>query len=494
MKLSKLFPAILVAGCSLGHLSTTSVAATWLQEADATTQEATEITSKTVGDLITANELDKAAAALESAAAKDPSTKWLASRRSLLASEFIRKGSYDDALKLLQQNYQHFADNPTLAGSFAMRYSAAMQIDSLARRTGQPELGPPLMADLTAALKIDQDSSDKINSNTTLYMNVLSANARNLSAEAAAESIQAEFNRVEKLYLADAENNLATAAYVNAMQTMAFPVYTGGKPNDDMVAKLVSFVTLDLENNLGSTQSASSYASTMSRIASISLREKPADAKIMVDQAIELLEKSKAEMTQSGEADVKSVENGMRSLQSLKPRIESALKLTQLIGQPAPVFDAAAWVNGDAVTLDDLKGKVVLLDFWAVWCGPCIATFPHLKEWNEDYGEKGLVILGVTSQYNYTWDDEATRASRSKEDISMEDELVMLEKFLAHHELKHRSMVNPKLSEMKPGYGVSGIPQAVLIDKAGKVRMIKVGSGQANADALHEMIETLLDE
>src|SRR4051794_9012960 len=68
-----------------------------------------------------------------------------------------------------------------------------------------------------------------------------------------------------------------------------------------------------------------------------------------------------------------------------------------LIGKPAPEIPAGdVNINGKAMKLSEFKGKVVLVDFWAVWCGPCIAGMPTLREWQDEYKDKGLVILGVT--------------------------------------------------------------------------------------------------
>ncbi|MBI1900670.1 MAG: redoxin family protein [Planctomycetia bacterium] len=194
------------------------------------------------------------------------------------------------------------------------------------------------------------------------------------------------------------------------------------------------------------------------------------------------------------------VANLERSLASLEGRIESAQKRALLIGKPAIALDVESWVNGDAPSAEDLKGKVVLVDFWAVWCGPCIATFPHLRKWNEEYSDKGLVIVGVTRYYQYGWNEEAKRPERAagetvearKEAMPPDKEREAMVKFAQHHELKHRFAVMLEKNDFYEHYAVTGIPQAVLIDRDGKVRMIKVGSGEANAKALEETIQKLI--
>lgn len=177
-------------------------------------------------------------------------------------------------------------------------------------------------------------------------------------------------------------------------------------------------------------------------------------------------------------------------LDQLSTAIESNLARDALIGKDAAPLAVEAWVNGSPLTEADLKGKVVLLDFWAVWCGPCIATFPHLIEWDEQYGDKGLVIIGLTNYYQFDWNEDAQRAMPSP-DTSPEQERAMLEKFAAHHGLTHRFALQNGDS-MSEYYQVSGIPQAVVIDQEGKVRLVRVGSGEANAKAIGDLLAELL--
>lgn len=232
------------------------------------------------------------------------------------------------------------------------------------------------------------------------------------------------------------------------------------------------------------------YAALKYRYISSMYRDNPNLAETLLNETKEKL----AAAVEVDKANETIAEQYLRMLSSIESRIASAKKLAELVGSPAPAIDAKYWVNGKDISVDNLDDKVVLLDFWAVWCGPCIATFPHLQEWNEEFGPKGLQIVGVTRKYNYQWNDEANRASRADGEVTDVEELAMLEKFLAHHELQHPTIITPENSTMQQDYAVSGIPHAVLIDRKGVVRMIKVGSGEANANAIHDMIVELLAE
>lgn len=66
-------------------------------------------------------------------------------------------------------------------------------------------------------------------------------------------------------------------------------------------------------------------------------------------------------------------------------------------GQAAEFQGIANWINSDPLTMEQLRGKVVLVDFWTYTCVNCIRTFPYLKEWHAKYADKGLVIVGVHS-------------------------------------------------------------------------------------------------
>lgn len=223
------------------------------------------------------------------------------------------------------------------------------------------------------------------------------------------------------------------------------------------------------------------------------LSDTPAKADEVLKAARERL--SKVQENAKDDPVKRQVTVALRGLTAVEKQLEGTRKLAELVGKPAAPLSEhiTAWVNGEPLKDDDMKGKVVLLDFWAVWCGPCIATFPHLKEWNEKYKDKGLVIVGLTNYYNFKWDDAASKASRAPGKVTPEEENEMLGKFAEHHSLHHRFAVQKeKDSTLSEYYAVSGIPHVVLLDQEGKVRIVKVGSGPANAKAIGDMIEKLL--
>lgn len=221
-------------------------------------------------------------------------------------------------------------------------------------------------------------------------------------------------------------------------------------------------------------------------------RSEPDEAAKKLAAAKAFAEKLSA--TSEDEAFTQMVASLDRNWTALDKSIETGKKLAQLIGSPAAPLAVSAWVNGTPLTDADLKGKVVLLDFWAVWCGPCIATFPHLREWNEKYADKGLVIVGLTRYYNYEWNTDTNKAARAAQGtmVSHEDEQAMLVKFAEEHDLKHRFAIQEG-SDMSDYYAVSGIPHVVVIDQEGKVRLMRIGSGEKNASDISKVLAELLE-
>jgi thiol-disulfide isomerase/thioredoxin len=170
--------------------------------------------------------------------------------------------------------------------------------------------------------------------------------------------------------------------------------------------------------------------------------------------------------------------------------------LLKLVGKDAVPLNVQAWVNGAPLTEADLKGKVVLLDFWAVWCGPCIRSFPELRQWHEQYADKGLTIIGLTDYFNYAWNEETGLAAKSESEVSPEQEQAMLQKFATHHKLPFRIGIQAGIrtldSEMAKYYKVNGLPYVVIIDQQGKVRLLRDGSGEQNAKDITELLEKML--
>lgn len=65
------------------------------------------------------------------------------------------------------------------------------------------------------------------------------------------------------------------------------------------------------------------------------------------------------------------------------------------VGQMSPALKTSEWINSEPMTLEELRGKVVLIDFWAWSCPECAKTLPHLKDLHVKYADQGLVIIGV---------------------------------------------------------------------------------------------------
>lgn len=136
-------------------------------------------------------------------------------------------------------------------------------------------------------------------------------------------------------------------------------------------------------------------------------------------------------------------------------------------GQPAPLFELAG--TKGTVALQKLKGKVVYVDFWASWCGPCKQSFPWMNEMQAKYGPRGLQIVGVNL------------------DVKTAD----AEKFLSEVPAQFTVAYDPKGDTAKR-YAIKGMPSSVLVSADGKVIKVHAGFREDERKALEDAIVAAL--
>lgn len=150
-----------------------------------------------------------------------------------------------------------------------------------------------------------------------------------------------------------------------------------------------------------------------------------------------------------------------------KPK-EQEIQRKMFVGQKAPSFSFVDFSTHKETTFSPQKGKVVLLDFWATWCGPCLMSMPDLKRLYEEYNKQGFEIIGITDEPESKIRPVARRYS-----------------------IPYTLGSNPSYDAFRL-YSVQALPTAYLIDKKGVMQQIFIGGGHTRN--LEQEIQRLLAE
>ncbi|MGE5341404.1 MAG: redoxin domain-containing protein [Candidatus Omnitrophota bacterium] len=168
-----------------------------------------------------------------------------------------------------------------------------------------------------------------------------------------------------------------------------------------------------------------------------------------------------------------------------KKQLENTLKQFKLLNQPAPEISAETWFNSSPIKLSALKGKAVIIDFWATWCTPCRILMPTLQECYHLFKDKGLVVIGFTRIQGFYTDDKEDKGK-----VSADEEKRLTKDYVTRLDVKYPIAIANGRNAFDT-YGVGALPTMVLIDRKGNIRDFRIG--WEKKEALEERIRKLID-
>jgi thiol-disulfide isomerase/thioredoxin len=233
---------------------------------------------------------------------------------------------------------------------------------------------------------------------------------------------------------------------------------------------------------------ADRYAREAHQMAMGMLKTRPLDQEprlpIALGAAIEVLGQIEVARGARTEA-VTYLQNQLRTYKgtSIEKRIQKNINLASLEGQPAPALDLSEFIGTKPPALAALKGKVVLMFFWAHWCGDCKQQGPIVAELLRKYRDSGLAVVAPTQRFGYV---------AGGKDAPADEEMRYIEQVRQQFYGDLAGEPIPVSAANHLRYGVSTTPTLVLVDRAGIVRLYN--PGRLTLDQLEPRIRALVND
>jgi len=160
-----------------------------------------------------------------------------------------------------------------------------------------------------------------------------------------------------------------------------------------------------------------------------------------------------------------------------------------LVGQPAPELNFSWSSRKGLKTLSSLKGKVVVLDFWATWCGPCIASFPQVRELTAHYAKADVEVIGVTSLQGQVVGPNSDRIDTQGNPTK---EYALMSDYIKAKDVTWTIAFSDE-PVFNPAYGITGIPHMAIVAPDGTVRHTGLHPAMPHEEKVR-MIDALLQE